>query len=52
MMDVCADKAAACGEIRDRWLDACYEDLQQGRMASCKARYTDMVRTLEQRYLQ
>ena len=52
MMGVCADKAAACGEIRARWLDACYEDLRQGRMASCKARYTDMVRTLEQRYLQ
>lgn len=52
MMGVCADKADACGEIRGRWLDACYEDLRQGRMASCKARYTDMVRTLEQRYLQ
>lgn len=52
MLGVCADKAAACGEIRSRWLGPCYEDLRQGRMEACKARYIDMVRTLEQKYLQ
>ena len=52
MIDLCTDRDASYGEIRSRWLDACYDDLRRGRMAACKARYTDMVETLEQRFLQ
>lgn len=51
MIDLCTDPAESYGEIRARWLAPCYRDLQEGRMADCKARYTDMVRTLEARFL-
>lgn len=37
--------------IRETWLAPCYEDLQNGRLAQCKDRYVDMVRTLEHRFL-
>ncbi|MEA4965530.1 MAG: CFI-box-CTERM domain-containing protein [Oscillospiraceae bacterium] len=52
LIDICTDQDAVYGEIRSRWLAACYADLQAGRMQRCKDRYTDMVRTLEARYLQ
>ena len=51
MIPLCADPEQAYGEIRRRWLDDCYRDLQAGRMEACKARYIDMVRTLERAYL-
>ena len=37
--------------IRETWLAPCYEALQNGRLAQCKDRYVDMVRTLEHRFL-
>ena len=52
MIGVCSNPAESYREIRSRWLDGCYRDLQAGRMEDCKARYIDMVRTLERRYLQ
>jgi len=52
MIGVCEDAGLAYGEIRRRWLEDCYRDLQAGRMEDCKARYTEMVRTLERQYLQ
>ncbi|MBQ6798825.1 MAG: hypothetical protein IJP11_06280 [Oscillospiraceae bacterium] len=51
MISVCENGDTAYGEIRERWLEGCYRDLQQGRMEECKARYTDMVRTLQNKYL-
>lgn len=51
VIGVCDDPVRAYGEIRNRWLQACYHDLQQGNMEGCKIRYTEMVRTLEQKYL-
>jgi len=51
MISVCENAETAYGEIRERWLDGCYCDLRSGRMEACKARYTDMVRTLQKKYL-
>ncbi len=51
MISVCENADTAYGEIRERWLEGCYRDLQHGRMEDCKARYTDMVRTLQKKYL-
>ena len=45
------DKDARYAAIRETYLDPCYADIQAGRLQSCKARYTDMVRKLEQEYL-
>ncbi len=45
------DKAARYASILDTYLTPCYADLQAGRLSQCKARYTDMVNTLEQEYL-
>lgn len=52
MIDLCTDRDASYGEIRDRWLEGCYDDLRAGRMEACKARYTEMVETLDRRFLQ
>lgn len=51
LIDVCGDPERDYGEIRDRWLTACYRDLEAGRPADCKRRYQEMVRTLERRWL-
>ena len=50
-IDLASDRSETYRDIRDTWLAPCYEDLQNGRLAECKARYTDMVRTLERRFL-
>ena len=46
----CDDSAARYGEIRARWLTPCYEALQEGRNADCRAIYVDMVEALQNRY--
>ncbi len=46
-----ADPAARYGEIRSRWLEPCYQDLQAGNLRQCKDRYTAMVRQLQKEYL-
>lgn len=38
-------------ELRSRWLQPCYQALQEKRYADCRDSYVDMVRTLERRYL-
>ncbi len=38
-------------DLRKTYLQPCYEDLQNGRLPQCKARYTKMVRDLERKYL-
>ena len=50
-IDVCSDRAAKYAAIRDTWLSPCYRDLLAGRLEPCKARYVDMVRSLEKEYL-
>lgn len=50
-IDHCGDRTQRYMEIRDRYLQPCYEDLQAGRMEACKKRYIQMVRDLEKQYL-
>ncbi len=50
-IDYCDSPAQRYGEIRRRWLTPCYEALREERFADCRRIYVDMVRTLEQRYL-
>jgi len=45
------DPAARYAAIRENWLEPCYQDIQAGRLASCKERYASMVRELEKEYL-
>ena len=46
-----ADPAALYADIREKYLDPCYADLQAGDMEACKNRYIKMVRTLQKEYL-
>ncbi len=50
-IEKCADSAARYEAIRKTWLEPCFADLQEGRLASCKERYTDMVQSLQKEYL-
>lgn len=50
-IDLCDDAQRRYDEIRQSWLQPCYEALQEGRMADCRDSYVAMVRTLENRYL-
>jgi ribosomal protein S27E len=50
-LNVCGDRHENYAAIRENYLDACYRDLQAGRLEACKTRYTAMVRELERRYL-
>ena len=45
------DRTARYREIRRRYLEPCYRDLQEGRPEACKDRYVAMVRDLQNRYL-
>ena len=51
-IELCDDPKERYAEIRERWLAPCYRALRENRMRDCRDRYVDMVRTLEQRYLQ
>lgn len=51
-IDHCDDADARYAEIRSRWLEPCYQALQENRPKDCRTTYVDMVQTLEQRYLQ
>ena len=50
-INLASDRKETYRAIRETYLAPCYEDLQNGRLAACKARYTEMVRTLERRFL-
>ena len=50
-IDHCADREARYAAIRQTYLDPCWQDLKQGRMEQCKARYVQMVRDLQKPYL-
>ena len=47
----CENRAEKYAEIREKYLDACYADIQAGRNERCKQRYVRMVRELEREYL-
>ncbi len=48
----CDDTQSRYTEIRQTWLEPCYTALQEGRNEDCRTIYTDMVKTLQKRYLQ
>ena len=52
MIDYCDSPAQRYGEIRERWLQPCMEALREHREEDCRSLYTDMVQTLQSRYLQ
>ena len=45
------DRDARYEAIRQAYLVPCFEDLQTGRLPSCKSRYVQMVEQLEKEYL-
>lgn len=49
-IDYCDAPDERYEEIRTRWLTPCYRALQDGRPEECRARYTEMIRTLQERY--
>lgn len=49
-LDLCGGPEAY-REIRETWLGPCYQDILAGRNEACKKRYTEMVRSLAERYL-
>lgn len=46
-----SDRERRYAEIREKWLEPCFADLQAGQLNRCKTRYTDMVRQLQKEYL-
>ena len=50
-INLASDRRETYRAIRETYLAPCYEDLQNGRLADCKDRYTKMVRTLARRFL-
>ena len=52
MIDYCDSPEECYGEIRERWLKPCMRALDENRPADCRSIYTDMVKTLQKRYLQ
>lgn len=51
-IDLSENRSEIYAQLRERFLRPCYEDLLAGRQSQCKNRYVEMVRELEQRYLQ
>lgn len=50
-INTCTDRHARYARLREDYLAPCYNDLQNGRLADCKARYVAMVRSLEREFL-
>lgn len=50
-IDACTDRAETYAAIQRKWLGPCWRDIQEGELERCKARYTQMVRTLEEQFL-
>ncbi len=49
-IDYADNRAARYQELRQRWLDACYQAIGRGENERCRDIYIDMVQTLEKRY--
>ena len=52
MIDYCDDPEQRYGEIKRTWLQPCMTALRENRPEDCRRIYTDMVNTLQSRYLQ
>ncbi len=50
-LELSPDRDAKYDAIWQKYLSACYEDIQAGRLKQCKERYTAMVKNLEKEYL-
>ena len=50
-IDLDRNKEKIYRDLRDTYLQPCYEDIRTGRLQQCKERYTQMVRSLERKYL-
>ena len=50
-IDLSRDRAKIYTDLRKQYLQPCYEDICHGRLQDCKKRYTEMVRSLERKYL-
>ena len=50
-IDLCSEPEKSYEAIREQYLAPCYDDIQNGRLERCKARYVKMVRDLEKQYL-
>ncbi len=51
-IDYCDDSEKCYAQIREKWLQPCYRALQEERNEDCRRAYTEMVRTLQAKYLQ
>lgn len=51
-IDYCDAPEERYAEIRRGWLEPCYQALRENRPEDCRAIYTDMVRSLRERYEQ
>lgn len=51
-INYCDDAPARYQELRENYLQPCYEALQENRLDDCKKTYITMVRDLQKRYLQ
>lgn len=50
-MELSSDRAELYAALRKDYLEPCFADIQAGRLARCKDRYVEMVRSLEEKYL-
>lgn len=50
MIDFCDDRETVYGQLRDRYLQPCFDAIGRQDYADCKQRYVRMVRELQSRY--
>lgn len=50
-LDLSPDRDRRYEDLRQEYLLPCYQDIQSGRLAQCKERYVEMVRSLEAEFL-
>jgi len=50
-IDILGEKDTVYPMLREKYLSPCLDDIENGRYEDCKARYIDMVRTLQHKYL-
>lgn len=49
-IDYCDDASEIYGMIRKKWLDPCARAIREGRNEDCRKSYTEMVKTLQEKY--
>ncbi len=50
-LELSNDRDRTYAAIRETYLEPCFADIQAGRLKQCKERYTEMICSLEQAYL-